>query len=184
MIIKNTATMLQNIVHRHSEEFRELRGLFEKQLKELYWTEEAMIPLLVKCISESISKDLIATLEKQRTEVSSHIKRIEMVFKLIGIKNSALPYKAMECLIEEAGSITIQIRPGVVKDAAMIAVLQKIKHHEIACYGTMRAYALALREEDVVMLLEHTLEEEKLADLALSHIAESHINIEAADKEI
>ena len=48
----------------------------------------------------------------------------------------------------------------------------------------MRAFAIALREEDAVTLLESTLQEEKDADLSLSHIAESHINIEAADKEI
>jgi len=48
----------------------------------------------------------------------------------------------------------------------------------------MRAYALALREEDVVLLLKQTLEEEKSADLLLTGIAEQHINIEAADKEI
>jgi len=48
----------------------------------------------------------------------------------------------------------------------------------------MRAYAIALKEEDVVVLLEQTLEEEKAADLRLSFIAESHINTEAADKEI
>ena len=77
-----------------------------------------------------------------------------------------------------------QTREGVVRDAALIAVLQKIKHYEIACYGTMRAFAIALREEDAIVLLERTLHEEKEADLALSHIAESHINIEAADKEI
>jgi ferritin-like metal-binding protein YciE len=48
----------------------------------------------------------------------------------------------------------------------------------------MRAYAIALREEDVVILLEETLNEEKNTDTELSAIAESHINTEAADKEI
>ena len=78
----------------------------------------------------------------------------------------------------------IQTKRGVVRDAGIISVLQKIKHYEISCYGTMRAHALALREEDAVALLELSLNEEKEADLQLSKIAESHINTEAADKEI
>jgi ferritin-like metal-binding protein YciE len=176
--------MLQNIAHQNSDEARELRGLFEKQLKELYWAESAMAPMLGDTAAKSTSKDLIFVLEKHKPEIHEHIVRLEKIFSAIGIKIASLPYEAIECLIEEARKITLSIKPGVVRDAAIIAILQKIKHYEIACYGTMRAFAIALREEDVVTLLEETLEEEKEADLALSYIAESHINIEAADKEI
>lgn len=84
----------------------------------------------------------------------------------------------------ECSELIDNTQRGVVRDAGIIAVLQKIKHYEIACYGTMRAYAIALREEQAVTLLEETLEEEKDVDLQLSNIAESHINIEAADREI
>jgi ferritin-like metal-binding protein YciE len=112
------------------------------------------------------------------------ITRLKKIFSLIGLPQESLPYKAIECYLDETGEVVAAIKPGVVRDAALIAVLQKIKHYEIACYGTMRAYALALKEEDVVTLLEETLNEEKQSDLALSYIAESHINIEAADKEI
>ncbi|MHA3787614.1 YciE/YciF ferroxidase family protein [Flavobacterium hauense] len=176
--------MLQNIAHQHNDEARELRGLFEKQLKELLWSEQAMPTMLEKCIYDSTSKDLISQLEKQRIGIFNHTSRLEAIFEAMGIAKNALPYPSLECLMQEALNIVMQIRSGVVRDAAIIAVLQKIEHYKIACYGTMRAYAIALREEDIVGLLEQTLEEEKLADLSLSHIAESHINIEAADKEI
>jgi len=176
--------MLQNIPKHTDDQARELRGLFEKQLRELYWTENAILPMLAETIENSTSKDLTLVLHEQRTEIVKHLSRLDKIFDAIGIEAASLPYKAVECLIEESDDIAGIIKPGVVRDAAIIAILQKIKHHEIACYGTMRAYAIALREEDVVTLLEDTLNEEKQADLALSHIAESHINIEAADKEI
>ena len=181
---QNYLAMLQNIARHNIDEAHELRGLFEKQLKELYWAENAMVPMLGITITNSTSKDLIGVLQSQQIEIVSHLSRLEKIFDAIGIESESLPYKAVECFINEAEDITGHIKPGVVRDAAIIAILQKIKHHEIACYGTMRAYAIALREEDVVMLLEQTLAEEKQGDLALSHIAESHINIEAADKEI
>jgi ferritin-like metal-binding protein YciE len=176
--------MLQNIAHYGSDESRELRGLFEKQLKELYWTEGAVASLLDDTVVNCRSKDLIMVLKRHKDETLNHVSRLEKIFRAIGIGPALLAYRGMECLLEEVRDDTSHIKAGVVRDAAIIAVLQKIKHYEIACYGTMRAHAIALREEDVVTLLELTLEEEKAADHALSHIAESHINIEAADKEL
>lgn len=176
--------MLQNIAKENIDQARELRGLFEKQLKELYWAEGVMIPMLNDTIQNASSKDLITVLEKHRVDTINHISRLDKIFKAIGIDAEILINEAISCFIIEAEDVSVLIRQGVVRDAAIIAILQKIKHYEIACYGTMRAYAIALREEDVVVLLEQTLEEEKEADLALSYIAESHINIEAADKEI
>jgi len=165
-------------------EATELRGLFETQLKELYWAEGVMVNMLNDIIAQAGSKDLINLLTGHVTETEGHLKRLEDVFTAIGIPAESVPYEAVKCLIKEAEAFIYHAKRGVVCDAGIIAVLQKIKHYEIACYGTMRAYALALREEDVVLLLKQTLEEEKSADLLLTGIAEQHINIEAADKEI
>jgi len=176
--------MIQNIVKHTSDEARELRGLFEKQLKESLWTESKLAGMLSDIIENVFSGDLKELVKKQSRETAGHILRIEKIFTLIGIPADTLPYQAIQCYIDEAFIVSENTRQGVVRDAALIAMLQKVKHYEIACYGTMRAYAIALKEEDVITLLEQILNEEKEADLALSYIAESHINIEAADKEI
>ncbi|MFL9844808.1 YciE/YciF ferroxidase family protein [Flavobacterium rhizosphaerae] len=176
--------MQANVVKEYSDQYRELRGLFEKQLMELYWTEGVMGNMLNGVIVQSSSKDLVTVLQKHHEETLTHIERLEKIFNYIGIPAQEKEYEAIDCFVKEAESIIHITRQGVVRDAAIIAVLQKIMHYEIACYGTMRAYAIALREEDVVMLLEQTLQDEKGADLMLSSIAESHINTEAADKEI
>ncbi len=173
-----------NIAKHDTNEASELRGLFEQQLKELYWAEGVMLNMLNGVITHSSSKDLIQVLQQHAGETEGHELRLTNIFKAIGIEVEAYPYEAVKCLIKEAENFIKSTRRGVVRDAGIIAVLQKIKHYEIACYGTMRAFALALREEDVIIMLEQTLDEEKGADLLLSSIAESHINIEAADKEI
>lgn len=165
-------------------EANELRGLFEKQLAELYWTEHTTENLLKGIIVQSSSNDLIKVLDKHLEDTAIHISRLEKIFELIGVKNEQLPYRSLECLVDETEIFIKNSRQGVVRDAGIIGLLQKFKHYEIACYGTMRAYALALREEEVVMLLEQTLQDEKGADLLLTGIAESHINTEAADKEV
>ena len=50
----------------------------------------------------------------------------------------------------------------------------------MAAYGTVRAYAKMLKESAVVKLLAQTFAEEKATDGALTKLAESTINIEAA----
>jgi ferritin-like metal-binding protein YciE len=176
--------MLSNIAKQESNEAQELRGLFEHSLKELYWIENVMMPMLGHSIIIASSKDLVALLESHRILTITHVQRLEKVFDIIGLNPREIRSDSLQCLIDEAENLEGQTKHGVVRDAALIAVLQKIKHHEIACYGTMRAFAIALREESAVTLLEQTLQEEKDNDLALTYIAGSHINIEAADKEI
>lgn len=176
---------MQTIIARQdNNEANELRKLFENQLKELYWAEGIMIEMLNNIIIQVSSKDLIQVLQEHAAVTNGHQLRLGAIFNAIGLAVQAVPYEAVQCLIKEAENFINATSRGVVRDAGIIAVLQKIKHYEIACYGTIRAYAIALREEDVVVLLEKTLEEEKVADLLLSSIAESHINIEAADREI
>lgn len=176
--------MQTSIAKDNYNETTELRTLFETQLKELYWAEGIMPEMLKGISMEASSRDLVKLLETHSGQTRGHIARLEEVFYAIGITAEARPYGAVQCLIKEAEAVVNLITRGVVRDAGIIAVLQKIKHYEIACYGTMRAYAIALREEDVVLLLEQTLEEEKGIDLLMTGVAESHINIEAADKEI
>ncbi|RZJ76247.1 MAG: DUF892 family protein [Flavobacterium sp.] len=176
--------MISTVTRDHHEEAQELRALFENQLRELYWAEQVMVKTLAGVISNATSKDLVAALENHTVQTMHHSLRLEKIFGITGITPESEKYEALSCLMKDAEEFIQSTRRGVVRDAGIIAVLQKIKHYEIACYGTMRAYALALREEEAVTLLEETLAEEKEADLILSGIAESHINVEAADREI
>jgi ferritin-like metal-binding protein YciE len=57
---------------------------------------------------------------------------------------------------------------------------QKIEHYEIAGYGTCRTYAKLLGNKEVARLLQQTLDEEGKTDKLLTKLAESAINIEAA----
>ncbi len=176
--------MWLTVAGKSHDETRELRSLFEKQLKELYWAEHKMQYFLPDIAENVFSRDLADVLKDEGLQAKLHFERLEQIFTAIGIQPEKCKYEALYCLVNEAEGFIESTKTGVVRDAAIIAVLQKIKHYEIACYGTMRAYAIALREEDVVTLLNNSLTEEKEADLKLSEVAESHINIEAADKEI
>ena len=64
-------------------------------------------------------------------------------------------------------------------DAALIAGAQAIEHHEIACYGALKAWAEQLGMKEAVGLLDETLTEEKDMDDALTQLAEDMANPKA-----
>src|SRR5581483_6436484 len=68
------------------------------------------------------------------------------------------------------------------RDALMIAAAQKIEHYEIAAYGTLRVWANLLGYDEAASLFEETLEEEKETDQRLTNIAESFVNLAAAEE--
>ena len=77
----------------------------------------------------------------------------------------------MEGLLEEGEEALKDHTPGVLRDALLIGGAQRIEHYEIAGYGTAKAWAEELDLEDVVDLLDKTLDEEAEADEKLTAIA-------------
>jgi hypothetical protein len=89
----------------------------------------------------------------------------------------------MRNLISEGNEMIAEAQDDATRDALMIAAAQKVEHYEIAAYGTTRTWASLLGNNDVAKLLEGILDEEKTADQKLTGIAESHVNVEAAEAE-
>lgn len=158
-----------------------LRELFENQLKDLYWAEKALTKAMPKVIKNVTSQELIDALTYHVQLTVKQVKRLEDVFETLGTKAQAEKCEAMEGLIKEGEDIMESTEEGVVRDAGIISAVQKIEHYEIASYGTLKSFAEILGENEVVSLLEETLDEEKEADIRLTEIAESSINVQAAD---
>lgn len=160
-----------------------LTELFEDGLKDIYWAEKALTKALPTMAKNATSTELIEALNNHLKETEIHITRLEKVFELIDQKPRAKKCDAMEGLIEEGKSIIEETELGVVRDAGIIAACQKVEHYEIATYGTLRQFAETLDLDDVVSILELTLEEEKAADKKLTEVAVSSINVEAAEED-
>jgi ferritin-like metal-binding protein YciE len=160
----------------------QLMKLFEDSLKDIYWAEKALTKAIPKMIKNATSEELVKALEDHLAETHEQISRAEQVFEIIGKKAVAKKCEAMEGLIKEAGEIMDECEPGAMRDAGIIAAAQKVEHYEIATYGTLRQYAETLGLTDASALLEETLEEEKGADVKLTEIAISSVNVEAAEE--
>lgn len=159
-----------------------LSDLFEDSLKDIYWAEKALTKALPKMAKNATSEELVSALQDHLVQTEGHVQRLEEVFQSIGKKAVAKKCDAMDGLIKEGEGIMEETELGVVRDAGIIAASQKIEHYEIATYGTLAAFAKALGHNEALQLLVATLDEEKNADSLLTKIAESHINLDAADE--
>ena len=161
-----------------------LRELFVDSLKDIYWAEKALTKALPKMAKNATSENLITAINDHLAVTQGQVTRLEKVFSLIGEKAAAKKCDAMEGLIKEGESIMEETQAGAVRDAGIIAASQKIEHYEIATYGTLRAFAETLGEDQAANLLAMTLEEEKKTDAALTGIALSAINQRAASAKV
>lgn len=169
------------VVEHGSSAAADLRELFVDCLKDIYWAENALVGALPK-MADNASSPLLTSAIREHLEITKvQITRLDRIFELMGLKSEGKKCEAMAGLIKEGESMMKETVPGDVRDAAIIASSQKVEHYEIAGYGTLVAFAKALGENDIVMLLTQTLAEEKETDKILSDVACSAINLRAAN---
>lgn len=173
----NTATQ------EYAIEESKLMKLFEDELKDIYWAEKALTKALPKMAKQATSEELIAALESHLEETEAQVEKLEQVFEIIGKKPVAKKCEAMAGLIKEAQEIMESTDDGAMRDAGIISAGQKVEHYEIATYGTLRTFANTLGLKNASHILEEILNEEKSADQKLTEIAESTINLQAAEEE-
>lgn len=178
-----TQSQSTNEVKTKSNTANGLRELFEAELKDIYWAENALIKALPKMIKNASSSELVETLTDHLEVTGQQVSRLERVFDSLGLNPEAKKCEAMAGLIKEAEEIMSDNVKGVVRDAGIILAGQKVEHYEIATYGTLASFANTLGEDEAASLLEETLSEEKEADEKLSEIAKN-INAEAARENI
>ena len=155
--------------------------LFEGTLKDIYYAEKAILKALPKMAKKAGSKKLESAFTKHHRETERQVERLEKVFGIIGKKPSAKTCPAIDGILEEGEEIMKEAKDDTIRDAAMLAAAQSVEHYEISRYGTLVAWAQKMGHSDAAKLLQQTLDEEKMTDEALTELAESEINIEAAE---
>ena len=165
----------------NQHELSGLRDLFEDQLKGIYWSEKTLTGTFPKMIKNTATPELAETLKQQLDIKKQHVRRCEEIFSSMNMNAEPKKNEAMQGLLNEANAILGTSVSGGVRDAGIISSVQKVKHYEIAAYGTLAAFARELGENEVVSLLEEVLAEEKVADALLSEVAEKTVNKAAAE---
>ncbi|MCB7482207.1 ferritin-like domain-containing protein [Christiangramia sediminis] len=158
---------------------KDLKELFEHQLKDLYSAESQLIKALPKMVKNAHDKKLKEAFEGHLEETKEHKERLAEICKELGIKPTGETCKAMKGLIEEAEDFLKEDASEEVRDAGLIADAQRVEHYEISGYGTVVRYAKELGHKDIAKKLQKTLDEEYNADNKLDKLAESRLNKKA-----
>ncbi|SFP85830.1 YciE/YciF ferroxidase family protein [Parafilimonas terrae] len=150
-----------------------LSKIFEDTLKDIYWAEKHLSKALPKMSKAAYDEQLSAAFDNHLKETEGHIERLEQVFEQLGKKAQAKKCPAMEGLVEEGKEAIEEYDKGYARDAALIIAAQKVEHYEIAAYGSLKAHAKMMGEDEIVSLLEQTEQEEGNADKKLTQISKT-----------
>lgn len=159
---------------------KDLNDLFLDTLKDIYYAEKQIYKSLPKMAKAAQSDELRAAFEKHESETEGQIGRLEEIFELLGKAARGKRCDAIEGILDEGKEIMDEYKGTPALDAGLLAAAQAVEHYEISRYGTLKTWATQLGHKDAVKLLDQTLTEEKKTDDALSKLANSVVNAEAA----
>jgi ferritin-like metal-binding protein YciE len=163
-----------------SKDIKSMNDLFVHTLRDIYYAEKQIVKALPGMIEKSTDPQLKQGFQTHLRETENHVKRLEQVFQLIGVKAQGVDCPAIDGIIEEADEVAGEVDDKSVLDAALIAAAQAVEHYEMTRYGTLIAWANQLGRNECVTLLQQTLDEEKATDKKLTSMAESRVNRKAA----
>ena len=155
--------------------------LFIDMVKDMYSAETQLTKALPKMAKKATTPELKKGFEQHLEETIQQKERLEKIAEILEVSPKGKKCAAMEGLVEEAEEMIAEFKDPQVLDAALIAAAQKVEHYEIASYGTIVTFAKKLENgEEIIKLLQDTLNEEKETDAKLTEVAEGIVNEKAA----
>lgn len=153
-----------------------LHELLVDELKDMYNAERQLLKGLKQLAEAAQHEEVKNAFVQHREETEQQIDTLKKVFELLDKPARGKKCKAMEGLVEEANEIASDFEGSDALDAALIAVVQKVEHYEIASYGCMTTYAKLMQHDAAAELLNQILEQEKETDVKLTQLAMSIAN--------
>jgi ferritin-like metal-binding protein YciE len=157
-----------------------MHDLFASHLQDVHSAETQLVEALPKMAETASSSELKAALDQHLQETQEQARRVEQIMSRMQLSPGGEPCMAMPGLIEEGEHVVEKAGNAEVRDAGIIAAGQAVEHYEIARYGTLVAWADQLGlDDEVIDLLEQSLDEEKQTDPRLNDLALMSVNEQA-----
>lgn len=163
-------------------EIDSLSSLYVAELQELNSAEAQLSTVLRQLPGTLQSQDLESHLLGYATEIQARHEDLERILRSRGIDPGAHPDDAMHALVLETKKMQ-QVCSESVRDAAVLASVQRLVHFKIAGYGTVATYATFLDRSDDASRLAQYADRDKEFDEELSELAKQVVNPAAAATE-
>ncbi len=154
---------------------KDIQDLFIKELEGILDAEEQIVEALPDMVAAADSPDLKDTFKAHLTETKGQVVRLKKIFKMLKVEPRIAASAGMKGLIKEGVDAIKLYEKSPVRDAALIAKAQRIEHFEISAYGTLKTLAKELDFDEVVDLLDDSLDEASKADKKLTKLAEGSL---------
>ena len=160
-----------------------LDELYVDELKDLWSANDQMAKALTKILPSATDAKLKDMLQTSQSGIAQHTDLLKQLIEARGATVKKEHCKGMEGLVAEAIKHSIDDAPksGPVRDAAIIAQYQRMTHYGITGFGTVAAFAEALKLDDDKSKLDKAVSDMHRGDDLMSELAASAVNVQAAD---
>ncbi|HVY82705.1 MAG TPA: DUF892 family protein [Steroidobacteraceae bacterium] len=149
--------------------------LFVEELQELHSAEAQLAALIASLMTSVENVELERLLQGYETEMRSRAQDLARILNKRGADARAHPDQAMRALVNETRKMA-NVAAKNVRDAALIASLQRLLHYKIAAYGSVATYGKLLGDvEDAARLAEYA-DRDKAVDQELTMLATQVVN--------
>jgi ferritin-like metal-binding protein YciE len=160
-----------------------LRDVLVEELKDLYSAENQLVKALPKLVRAAEDEELSTSIQDHLEETKGHVERLKEIFTQLESKPTGKQCKGMEGLIEEGKEVIEEDEEAPFGDIMIIGAASRVEHYEIAGYTAVIQLARAIGEDDIVDLLNQTLEEEESARDKLMEKAQALIQSAAQEAD-
>lgn len=160
-------------------EIATFKDLYISELQELASVEEQLSEALLRAAEMASNPDLKNALVRHREQTQVQRERLVGILQRHGAAPKEHVDQAMQALIHETDKMLSFLKGADLRDAGLIASVQRLEHYEIAAYGTAAALAGQLDMREDQRTLHESLEEEKQTDAELTRLAKGQVNQDA-----
>jgi ferritin-like metal-binding protein YciE len=153
--------------------------MYLAELQELASAESQLGDSLGRMAEAVSHAELKNVLIEQQERTQEQQRRLLSILRVHGVESTPHTDQAMQALVKETRKMLNILKGDDLRDAGLIASIQRLKHYEIAAYGTLTTLAAQLGFDDDVELLDESLDEEKEVDGLLTRIARREVNLDA-----
>ena len=160
-----------------------LKDLYIEELQDL-WSANDQMSVIVAEMAEMADKAsdsrLADRLSSAKDGVDQHIRLLKSLLEDIEAEVEKDHCKGMEGLVKEARKHALDSdMQGTALDVAIIAQYQRLAHYGIAGFGTTKAFAETLGEDEAASKLDEALDRIYQSDAFMSELAERSRNVDA-----
>lgn len=160
-----------------------LEDIYTDELADL-WSANDQMEKVVRELAKVAGPTLKKRLEKQADGIKKHTTAVKSLLKDMG-EDEPEHCKGMEGLVKEARKHAIEekIEDQDVRDVVIISQFQRMSHYGICGFGTCKAFAEALGEDDHADTLDGITADIYGADENMTELAERSANLKAKEDE-